>query len=384
MKLYDVCIRGFIKGNLGDDLFIDILCRRYPNSKFVICAEKAYKKCFSDIPNLKYISHDSLFTKFLFRLLKMPTWCANMILSKCGAKKRFAYWSCEWLMQCLSRENVLISGSIFMEPQEELWKEAYHVREMRYYKKKPYVIGCNFGPYHNEGYREFYQECFKNAKQVCFRETYSYKKFVGENIQWGPDIVFTYPKISIQPFSKKDYVVISVLDLNKDLQKGQKNIDGYIDSIADAVKELTRQGERVIFLGFCNSQGDDKVINKICERWNNSELISIYNYPTISYKEALGIIANAKAIISTRYHGMILGWLFGKKVLPLVYSSKMQHVIDDIQCKIPVCNVYDSNFSGVSLMKAYEYMMKNPYALDIDEMIKSANVHFEKLDRLLK
>lgn len=385
MKMFDVCIRGFVKGNLGDDLFVDIICRRYPNTKFVVCAEKAYKRCFSEIPNLKYISHDTLFTKFFFRILKTPIWCINKILSKCGAKRKFAYWGCEQLVQRLSRENVLISGSIFMETQDGDFEVGpYQVRERKYYRKKPYIIGCNFGPYHNEEYREFYQECFRNAKQVCFREKYSYDKFEGENIQWGADIVFTYPKENIVPFVENDYVLISVLDLNKDMQKDDENADRYIESIVEVVKVLIEKGERVVFLGFCEFQGDDRIIKRVCDECDNPEQIAIYNYPTISYREAVGIFANAKVIISTRYHGMILGWLFGKRVLPLVYSSKMQHVIDDINPEIPTCNVYDINFSSATLMKSYEYVMKKIYSIDTDRLIKSANVHFEKLDVFLR
>lgn len=59
MKIYDNCIRAFVKGNLGDDLFIYTLCKRYPNQKFVICGEEKYKCLFNSISNLKYIAEDS-------------------------------------------------------------------------------------------------------------------------------------------------------------------------------------------------------------------------------------------------------------------------------------------------------------------------------------
>lgn len=384
MKLYDVCIRGFVKGNLGDDLFVDVLCRRYPNTRFVICGEKAYKRCFAEISNLKYISSDTVVFKLLFKVIKTPAWCVNKLILKCGGKKQFAYFGCEQLLQLLSKENVLISGSVFMELQNKPFiMGAKQVSEQKYYRRKPYVIGCNFGPYYNEEYRKFYQECFRKAKQICFRERYSYKMFEGENIQWGADIVFSYSKDRIVLPEEKEYIAISVLNLNKDVSRDSESVERYVKGFADAIKSLLERGERVALVGFCNAQGDDAVIRDICERCANDKRILVYNYPTMNYREMIGVLAGAKAIISTRYHGMILGWLFGKRVLPIVYSSKMKHVIDDVNSEMPVCSLDDKEFSYYKLLDAYDRMLKEPYKIDIEGLVRSAQTHFEKLDKQL-
>ncbi|HPF83773.1 MAG TPA: hypothetical protein PLV83_06400, partial [Bacilli bacterium] len=48
------CFLGFYANkNLGDDLFIKIICERYPNIRFTIFVDSSYKDTFNDIKNLK-------------------------------------------------------------------------------------------------------------------------------------------------------------------------------------------------------------------------------------------------------------------------------------------------------------------------------------------
>ena len=44
-------VYAYTRQNLGDDLFIKILCERYPNTQFVLYAPNVYKDIFKD----KYI-----------------------------------------------------------------------------------------------------------------------------------------------------------------------------------------------------------------------------------------------------------------------------------------------------------------------------------------
>src|SRR5699024_1160694 len=41
-----VMVYAYSQFNLGDDLFIKILCERYPETQFVLYAPKQYKRCF--------------------------------------------------------------------------------------------------------------------------------------------------------------------------------------------------------------------------------------------------------------------------------------------------------------------------------------------------
>ena len=131
---------------------------------------------------------------------------------------------------------------------------------------KPNIIGCNFGPYYNDEYLQFYQSCFKEAKWVCFRERYSYDLFKGENIAWGTDIVFSYNKNKIYIPAKKDYIAVSTLNLNKDTGGNSQEADDFIQNIANAVNLLLNRGEHIILVGFCNAQGDNRINEEIYKK----------------------------------------------------------------------------------------------------------------------
>ncbi len=384
MKLFDVCIRAFVKGNLGDDLFIDTLCRRYPNTRFVLCGEQEYKDCFRKLPNLTYVSYDSWWVRLVFRTMKLPVLLFNKISKKMGGKKYVPYFGCEQFLQTVSRRNVLISGSIFMEvPGIPFRMSPYYLGEVKYYKRNPYVIGCNFGPYYNEGYRSFYEERFAEAAQVVFREKHSYELFHGDNIGYGTDILFSYPKQEYKSIKESGYVAISVLDLNKDTTESSERADKYIAAVTALTKELLRRGERVALVGFCKAQGDHLIIDEIYRKCEKNPGITVWNYPEVDYHQMVGVLAEAKSIVSTRYHGMILGWLFGKRVLPLIYSSKMQHVIDDAEINIETYDLLQEEMDAKELIEAYDRMMSGAYDIDIEHLIKCAEVHFARLDQEL-
>ena len=53
-----VLIRAFLNHNLGDDLFVYILCNRYKRTKFDIIGETKYKNIEACAENLHFISED--------------------------------------------------------------------------------------------------------------------------------------------------------------------------------------------------------------------------------------------------------------------------------------------------------------------------------------
>lgn len=62
-------VSAYTEFNLGDDLFIKVLCERYPDTRFMIIAPRLYKLVFKDIKNLKVYASNSI----LFRELIMSS-----------------------------------------------------------------------------------------------------------------------------------------------------------------------------------------------------------------------------------------------------------------------------------------------------------------------
>lgn len=55
-----IMINAYTTFNLGDDLFIKVLCERYPNTEFILYAPKEYKINFKNSSNLKVISNSNI------------------------------------------------------------------------------------------------------------------------------------------------------------------------------------------------------------------------------------------------------------------------------------------------------------------------------------
>lgn len=59
--------------------------------------------------------------------------------------------------------------------------------------------------------------------------------------------------------------------------------------------------------------------------------VSIFSYEKEGIDASIKLISQCDSVIATRYHAMILGMLFHKKIVPIVYSEKMSNVLNDME-----------------------------------------------------
>lgn len=55
-------VNAYLNANLGDDLFIKVLCERYKNVSFHICGNKLYKETLKSIKNVKLYKTDHIYS----------------------------------------------------------------------------------------------------------------------------------------------------------------------------------------------------------------------------------------------------------------------------------------------------------------------------------
>lgn len=381
MRFYDTCIKAFVMGNLGDDLFIYTLCKRYPNRRFILCGPQKYKAVFSNLLNLKYICMDSFGVKWVFRIMKLPAWIYNLINQKLGRENRKPMNGCfEWF-SIHSEKNILISGSIFMQLSDErMQNHPYYLGEMEYYNRHPYIIGCNFGPYMNEEYRAFYENCFYQASQVTFRDKYSDELFPADCTNWAPDILFTFDKSYLKKPNLENYVAISVINLNKDGETDERKAVYYERSMIELIEYLQKKGKNVVLLGFCKDQGDESVIQRIMQQLSSKQGVTAYCYPETSAEEIVGYLAYAESVVASRFHAMVLGWVYGKITVPIVYSEKMTNTIQCVNPDITVITTEEIKGEYKNLKEVYQECLDKRTTLDIERIREKAQKHFEKLD----
>lgn len=349
--------------NLGDDLFIHTITKRYTKTKFYVWTSATNIETFKSLPNLKVLNQDSQFVKFLKKI--RPSFVSRY-------KGR---------MENRCEAVVYIGGSLFIEYDN--WKTILTWWDYEAKNRNFYVLGANFGPYKTEEYREELANVFANTKDVCFRDSYSYEQFSEvSTVRMAPDILFDLdmPKRT----DEKKRLFISVIDC----KEKSEGINQFADFEVEYLNYLTRcivasinQEFSVTLSSFCKAEGDEYAIKKVMSLLPQGLLskVDVLNYNGKNAEEVLQAISNSDFVIASRFHAAILGFVSMKPVLPIVYSDKTIHVLQDIQFQglvLDLRKIQNVDFSKI---------LENPRRQQIDNIkqlqLESAN-HFLKLDKV--
>lgn len=341
IKLEDNFINAYINMNLGDDLFIEMLLDRYPNTQFSILAKnKSVTKAFDKYKNLKIVLSN------------------NPQIGKC-------------------KSYISIGGSIF--PQENIWYTKYSKRVWLLKKiKKNYVLGSNFGPCVTEEFLQLYKGLFEKYDDICFRDKASFELFSeNENVRLAPDIVFSYDLDIKVGDSKK--VVISVIDLSY-RDKLSEHVDRYNNNIAKLCAEFVQRGMQVCLMSFCDNEKDGEAINTIIGLLDDKTIRNVDRYSyNGNIKEAINVICDAEYMVGTRFHANILGMLCQRTVYPIIYSIKTSNMLRDIGFEGNSCNIEE-----IERLTADKVLENSKCKIDCSDVAKLAETQFAGLDRQFK
>lgn len=345
MKIF---LKAFIEKNLGDDLFIDILIKRYPKERFLINNKANYLK----YKNL-FFYKKGLLQKIIGKILYYISF------------KNINY---ESLISLQCKLSILIGGSMFIENSSEKIVKL---------KKPLFIVGSNFGPFKNREYLEYYKKTFSSAYDVCFRDKKSYEYFKEmNNVRYSTDIVFSYKNSDIVIKNEKK-VVISVIDCDfKEKELGRNYRAIYEKTILDLINYFHNKEYRVVLMSFCKMQGDEKAIQRLKE--NTKVDIDTFFYNG-NINEALNVIASSSIVIGTRFHANILGILYNKTILPIAYSDKTINILEDMNYKGKIFDIRKIDELNVENLTDYDLN----YKIDNINLISTAEKHFEKLDEIL-
>jgi colanic acid/amylovoran biosynthesis protein len=357
MKYNKAFISAYVAGNLGDDLFIEVLCKRYPHIKFTIMGSNKYREFFSHITNLNYIGLNHYLWKVInrFELLHLV---AHFIISR------------------FIKLNILVTGSIFEETEgyrKNIRKKKINIRLF----KEVYYLSCSMGSYKSE---EFLEECrsvFSKVKDVCFRDNYSFNLFKDlRNVRVKPDLIF---QLQYDEKKVENNIVISVIDLEmRDKLKIYE--EEYLYKLKETIIALVDQGYKIVLMGFCENERDhigiDKVYSILPE--NCKDMTSKYMHKNI--KDSLEVLSKSKGIIATRFHSFILAYVMKKPMYNIIYSTKTLNAINDLGIMLPNVNIDKINDLNVdSILDALQ--MVPTYS---DKPIIESKKQFSALDEVLK
>ena len=348
--------------NLGDDLFIETIVKRYPNTLFYFWTDGKNKTVFHTLNNLRIIDQNSWKVNVLNKI--RPSLVARYkarIQKKCNVQ-------------------VYIGGSIFIE--YPTWKDIVAWWEYQSTQYPFFVLGANFGPYHTEEYKNAMDKVYKQLKDVCFRDSYSKRLFAeNDNVRKASDILFSYQMPQCIEIKKQIFVsVISYKDkqLNTDFNKMTN--DEYLEKMSQMITGFIRQGYHIVLASFCREEGDLDAAKDISKRIAEKQSVKILDYDGLNREELLKEICSSEYIIATRFHGTILGLTAGKSVFPIIYSDKTKYVLEDIGFQGSYADL--RNPDSLSFENAKKNL-ESEYKIDVSNLVKDAEKHFQKLDKFL-
>lgn len=360
-----VFLYAYDRRNLGDDLFVYTIVKRYPDIRFYMWSEKVNQTTFQSLRNLTVLDRDSMFVQLLKKI--RPSFVS-----------RYRAW-----LENRCQAVVYIGGSIFME--YENWKQILNWWEYEAENRPFYIMGANFGPYHSESFRNKLAEIFCSARDVCFRDQYSYKKFCKvPTVRYAPDILFSYPMEKSDVIHKQ--IFVSLIDCTM-RGEGEQTLSAYSDNYFSILRRLLNnyleEGYCLMLASFCSVEGDDKAVKKMVGALSLPEgdcRIKCLFYDGTNIEDMLDGISSSKYVIATRFHATILALVSGRPVFPIVYSDKTINVLQDIG--------FQGNYADLRNLEpiSYEYSKFNldhSQSIDTENLAKMAEGHFFMLDQCL-
>lgn len=311
-----VLVQSYTKMNVGDDLFLHVLFTRYPDVEFVL---NVYDSFYKDYRRFR-IAYKNVTVNGRYSFwYKVKRRLGINGIDKSGLHNFDA--------------AVHIAGSIFMENPDNSVYDTVMEREVDYFYRHNvpvYFLSCNFGPYYTHDYKIQKENMFKKCTDVCFRDRYSYDLFAHlPNVRYAPDAVFSMEKPRIIPYEKT--LGISVINL-ENRPKLRRFSNDYKSLIVKIAKNYINYGYKVYLFSFCSFEGDDTAVDEIADymrEYGFEDRIEIVKYDG-NIDEFVKIYLSMEHTVCTRFHSMVLSAVGGIPMLPLIYSSKITNVINDL------------------------------------------------------
>lgn len=342
----EIYLKAYFRKNVGDDLFVRCLAERYPHVSFKICTYPAFAQVFARFPNIRNIGKAGLFIDR----------ASNKITGKHIYRMQ---------MEKSAPAVVHIGGSIFIEPYQ-----------FSLLNPNTFVIGCSFGPYKTEAYRSAVFSELERAKDVCFRDRYSYEMFSSlDHVRMAPDVLFGYP--GYPAVQKGCGVGISVMSIDKRPEL-RHVADKYYNEIAQTLDECARRQIPVKLFSFCEAEGDAEAIREIMAR-SKTKRAEVCEYDG-DMDAILEQLNECEYIVASRFHAMVIGWCLSKKVFPVVYSNKQLNVMQDVGYRGSYWDL--KNTEADSELCLMEHIMA-ACTVDVKEYQQHAQQQFEVLDRYI-
>lgn len=364
MKVY---LFACIEKNIGDDLFVKLLCERYPNVDFVITTQARYGS-LAKIPNLH-------FSKALERWM----WVSGVNPSN-PIKKLIAV-CLKKVYKCLLPKypvGISIVGNAFKNMDYTGWQQSQWIRERIHLVKRFYLISTNFGPYTDEQWKTDFDRIYPQMADVCFRDRYSYDLFRQlPNARFAPDAVISIGEQPNQSEDRKN-VIISLIDcaFRARSEKLRAAASEFEEKMVQTAKRFLADGYKVTFLN-SNMQQDRPACDRILAALGSRERVEVLDYEG-DLDSIFQLYKEASCVVATRLHTIVLAWLHRIPVVPVVYDIKVGNLLEACSFNADKYNITD--LTQVTAEDIYASAQKYAFTLS-EEIISQSQLQFQEIDK---
>lgn len=373
-----IFVSYYSRQNFGDDLFVKLFSNYFSENRITLLCNPLY------VPHqLGRNVHVSPWSWPIAIIGKLQS---KRFLGKYGAHflqllyKRFVAWSKKDFDACIT-----IGGSLFPDdkPSEKYEALPFDVPKdcLRSYsfnsrvntEWNEFIIGANLGPVYKKDYFERMKTCFSGYAHVCLRDYASYYPFRDDpHVQYAPDVGFLHRPSCTATHS--DTAIISIMDVSHHTNDPSivQTYDAFIASVA---AKYAAKGQNVVLLSLCNREGDEAAAQRILKLIPDNNRIQTYAYHG-DISAVFHLYERATVVIATRFHSMIMGFVYNKPVFPIVYNCKMEHYLQDL--------TFDSSYATLETLKNFSADdVETCVICECNNHKKYAHNQFEALKRYL-
>lgn len=354
-----VLVRYYNHQNLGDDLLVKVLTERYQNN-FTLAYDQNH--CFEQQSNIRV--DRNLWRKIIHKIRNRTQHTSKY-------------------MALVKKHDLLVyvGGSVFIQGNDQkFWQKELEFYQFLQQQNKPYyILDPNFGPYDDQAFVEVGRQIFAGAEDVCFRDRYSFELFSDlKNVRLSTDMVFSLDASQCKTKVEKQ-AIISVMDVS--WRFGDEVSSAYNEALVKLIQKLSSKGYKTILMSFCSSEGDELAVRHLKKLAQDKGVTDIEEfYYRGSLDEALKMIYGSQLVVSSRLHAMILGLVFGKKIIPMSYSQKTNNILADIGFSGQIIDITTEN----GLSKLDDIDIDKLEVIDVQKQQQLAELQFEKLDQVLE
>mgnify|MGYP000031231233 CR=1 FL=1 len=279
-----------------------------------------------------------------------------------------------------------VTGSYFMMRYKQRMKHMIG-RAYKEWKGKrglqfKSIIGCSVGPFVDQTAERISMIDISAYDLITVRDRYSYefikKNVKSANVSYYPDIVFSTPESWLPPRSGEE--LLGVVVHNNVVETG--NNYAFAQKLAQMCDEyIARTGKKVLLFVF--DIGIEYDVLCACNVKALSKYPHMYEFMLHEDNGDTVIknFARCKTIVSARLHGIILALRMGIPVLPVLYSDKARHMLDDLGFSGKRYTV--GAFVDAPVEELYE-SLTHTKAFELPEnLISDAGMHFTAFKRQL-